>query len=176
MNTENIQQKVKEHHGWYLLQGVLFIVFGILAIALPRLTALSLELLLGTLLLVSGLCAFIADVRSHVHWWSYAPSILTLLIGLIMLFRPLVGLVAISLFICLFLLIKGISEIILAFKYRMIKHWTWLLISGVTALILAFIAGLGFPDIGIIFLGIIIGINMLMYGIAILAIASGVNQ
>lgn len=176
MNSEDIKQKLKAHYGWHLLQGILFVVFGILAIALPRLTALSLELLLGALLLISGLLALLTNIKSRVHWWSYAPAILTLLIGLVMLSRPLVGLVALSLFICLFLLVKGISEIILGYKYRTVKNWAWFLISGVIALILAFVAGLGFPDVGIIFLGLIIGINMLLYGIAILAVAWGVNQ
>lgn len=171
MSQLNTVQENNSHFVSHLMQGCLFIIFGTAALFLPQLAVTTLELTLGGMLATAGIIAGIINFKSHNHWWLYIPAALTLSIGAILLFKPIVGLVALSLFICVFLVVKGIAEIILAFRYRYLKNWVWLLISGVIALSLAFIAGLGFPEIGILLLGIIIGVNMISYGIAMLMLA-----
>ena len=176
INQTNKEQKDHKKHHVYLIQGILFVIFGIFSIALPRITAISLDLVLGCILVIIGLSSCFINLKSEASWWTYAPSILTLLIGIFMLSRPLVGIVVLSLLISVILFVKGITEIILSIHFKSISNWKWLLISGIIALLLALVAAVGFPEVGIIFLGVIIGINMLLYGIAMIALSWGAKN
>lgn len=176
MHNANLPQKIAQHYNWYLFQSVLLIVFGLISIFLPRITALSLELLIGCLLFVSGLFSIIANIKSKTPVSTYIPAILFVLAGVFMLLHPLLGLYLLSILITIFLFCKGLSDIYFAYQYKPMANWQWLLISGIITLMLAFIAWYGFPQIGILYLGVIIGINMFMYGIALLVLTWGVKQ
>jgi len=172
----NLQQKVHKYQHWYTFQGILFIVFGVLAIILPSITALSLELILGVLLLTSGLLAAFSNIRSHVHWSGLFAAIIAIIVGAVMLVKPIVGLVALSLLVAIFLSLKGISEIIMAFKFKPLNSWGWLLFSGIITLVLATVAWLNFPFMSIVYLGIIIGLNMILYGLSLLALIESAKE
>ncbi len=170
--SENITQQVAEHKGWYIFQGMAFVIAGILAIVLPGITAIGFGLLIGALLLASGIIQAIAGFSSKTHWWMFISALLSIIVGGLMIFYPLAGTVALATILAVFLLLEGITELFLAFQLRPIKNWGWLLFSGLISLLLAFIVFAGWPSASIILLGVIIGVNLLFYGMALLAITS----
>ncbi|MDB2414815.1 DUF308 domain-containing protein [Rickettsiales bacterium] len=168
---KNIAQHVNQYKNWYKFQGIVFIIAGILAIILPSATAIGFSFLIGALLIISGFIQAVACFRTKSHWWSTISALLSLIIGLLMIFNPVAGTVALATILAVFLLLEGIIEIILSFQFRSVKNWDWLLLSGLVSLILAYIVFSGWPGASLILLGIIIGINLLLYGIALFVIA-----
>ena len=51
---EAMRQAVKRHSLWYLIQGVLLVVAGLLAIIYPVISSVAVVVLLGWLLILSG--------------------------------------------------------------------------------------------------------------------------
>ncbi len=166
----NITQQVSEHRRWYIFQGIVFVVAGLLAIILPAATAIGFGLVIGALLLVSGFIQAIASFGSKLHWWSLVSAFLSLIVGVLMIFNPVAGTVAVATILAVFLVLEGITELFLAYQLRPVKNWGWLLLSGLASLVLAYIVFAGWPSTSLVVLGIIIGINLLLYGVALLAI------
>lgn len=167
-----ITQQIAEHRSWYIFQGIAFVVAGILAIILPNMTAIGFGLLIGALLFASGFIQAIAGFSAKSHWWTLISAVLSLVVGGWMIFNPVAGSVALATLLAIFLLLEGITELFLAYQLRPVANWAWLLISGIVSLLLAVIVFAGWPGASLVLLGVIIGINLLFYGIALLAITN----
>lgn len=123
---ERFEQEVRNHKNKYIFQGTVFMILGILSAALPEATALSVELLIGGILLVSGILQFVLTVRSKMHWWSILSALLSIFTGILMLWKPLIGLLAVATLLAIFMTIEGFIELLLAFEYRRIRNWGWM--------------------------------------------------
>ena len=171
----DIAQRIAEHKQWYMIQGIVFIVAGILAIIIPAATAVGFGIVIGALLLVSGIIQGVASFRSGLHWWSLLSALLSIVVGVLMLVNPVVGAVALATILAIFLLLEGITEIFLAFQFRSVRNWGWLAFSGVVSLVLALIVFAGWPGTSIVLLGVIIGVNFVLYGTSLLALTRSVD-
>jgi len=171
-----IESNIAEHRGWYMFQGTVFILAGILAMTLPSVTALGFELLIGALLLISGLIQVFASFRSKTHWWALLSGIASVVVGGLMLFNPAAGTLALATILAIFLAIEGITEILLSLQFRPARNWVWLLLSGLVSLGLGVLLFAGWPGATVVFLGIIIGINFLLYGVSLLAMTAWVGH
>jgi len=166
--SARVEQELRTHKGKYILQGMAFIIFGVLAGALPVATALSTELLVGVVLLLSGIFQLVLTLRSKMHWWSLLSSLLSISIGMLMVWKPLAGLLAVVTVMAIFMTIEGIFELLLAFEFRPVRNWNWMLFSGFITLLLAAILWIGFPAFDVLYLGWVIAINLILYGISLL--------
>src|SRR5262249_31155104 len=109
---------------WYVLESVLFILMGVLAIALPGVTSLAVDGMVGALLLIAGAMRFTNGIRfSRGRSWRLASGIIFLAAGFSMLYWPLAGLAAISMILGLLLLAEGIVDILIAAAYRPSSRW-----------------------------------------------------
>ncbi len=171
-----IEHDIGSHRAWYIIQGALFLLIGFLALILPGVVAVSAELFIGSLLLVSGVFQLIASYRSRMHWWSFLSAALSIVIGGWMLWSPLAGLIALVMALAIFFTIEGIFEIMLAFEFRPARQWGWMLASGIISLVLAFLLWSGLPVLSIFYLSLIIAINFVFYGLSLLMLALGYNN
>src|ERR1700722_10185580 len=82
---------------WWLfgLRGALSILFGILAIAMPRAAMLAMTLVFGVYAFIDGTLFLIAGLRharAHEHWgWLIFAGIAGIATGLIVFFMPLLA-------------------------------------------------------------------------------------
>lgn len=68
-----------------------------------------------------------------------------------------------------FFIIQGFFSILLALQFRAhIRSWGWTLISGAIDLVLAYLIWRGWPDTASWAIGLLIGINMLFAGMALI--------
>src|SRR6516164_4376887 len=75
---EAIRQTVKRYALWYLIEGVLLVVVGILAIIYPVITSAAVVVLLGWLLIISGALQGLSLLgeRHVTHFWFYFNSVI----------------------------------------------------------------------------------------------------
>jgi uncharacterized membrane protein HdeD (DUF308 family) len=163
-----IEQHLRDHRGKYIFQGILFIMFGILAAAVPSIAALNVTLLLGAVLLATGVLQLIFTLKARTHWWSLLSAALSILCGLVVLWKPVDVLLAIVTLIAIFLTIEGFFELLLAFQFRTARNWGWMIFSGLVTLGLAVLLWIGYPAVGILYLGWVIAINFILYGLSLL--------
>src|SRR3954471_4395951 len=130
---EAMRDTVKRYSLWYLIQGVLLIAAGVLAIIYPVLSSAAVIVLLGWLLIISGVVQGLSLIGArHVpHFWLQLISvILAVLIGCLFLRDPAQGLVTIALLLIVFFMIEGISKVVFALTIRPFPNWGWVLASG----------------------------------------------
>ena len=125
-----------------IAEAVLLILLGIGAIVLPLAAGLAISLVVGIVLLISGAIGLFSAFSggAHVHrGWSVLSALIALVVGLLILFNPLVGAAALTLLIGVYLLLDGISLIGLAVDQRKrgVKRWGLLVVSGLIDLVLA---------------------------------------
>lgn len=162
------EQELRDHKGKYIFQGTVFIVLGILAVALPAATALSVELMIGVVLLLSGILQLVLTLKSKMHWWSVLSALLSITVGAIMVWKPLAGLLVIVTLLAIFMTVEGVFELLLAWQFRPGRNWSWMLFSGIVTLVLAVMLWIGFPAFGVLYLSLVIAINFILYGLSLM--------
>jgi uncharacterized membrane protein HdeD (DUF308 family) len=77
-----MREKVRRHSRWYLVQGGVMILAGILALVYPVVSSFAAVSALGCLLIISGIAQGISliDAREEPHFWlqlvSVVPSVI----------------------------------------------------------------------------------------------------
>ena len=83
-------------------------------------------------------------------------------IGAYLLWRPLAGILSLTLVVAALFAAQGVTQIITAIGHRsVLRSWVWLLLSGVIDLILAAIIFSAFPGSAAWVIGLLFGINLM---------------
>jgi uncharacterized membrane protein HdeD (DUF308 family) len=176
---EAMRQTVKRYSLWYLVEGVLLVVAGILAVIYPVISSVAVVVLLGWLLIISGALQGISLVGAgHVpHFWLQLISvILAVLIGLLFLRHPGNGLLTITLLLIVFFMIEGISKVVFALTIRPFPNWGWVLGSGLIGILLSLILWVRIPVTAVWLIGLLLGIELISVGAAIAYLAWQVRK
>ncbi|MGO9088479.1 MAG: HdeD family acid-resistance protein [Candidatus Sulfotelmatobacter sp.] len=167
---------IHEHWGLFLAEGIILVILGVAAIAVPWVAGLAAEIFIGWVFLVSGIVGLVTTFwarHAAGFWWSLISAIIAIAAGIVLLLWPLNGLVTLTLLLIAFFVIEGIVSIMYAIEHRnqLTGRWGWMLVSGIIDLILAGIIYTGLPGTVAWALGLLVGINMLFGGAALIAMA-----
>ena len=173
---EAIAKSVHEHWVAFLVEGIVLLVLGLLAIVIPPLATIGITIFLGWLFFISGIVSLITTFWARKvagFWWSLLSALLGIGAGLVLLAWPVSGAVSLTLILIAFFVIEGIVSILYALEHRqqLSGRWGWMLVSGLVDLILAVIIFGGLPGTATWALGLLVGINMIFGGIALVAMA-----
>ena len=171
---EAMRETVKKYSLWYLLQGVLMIVAGILALVYPLVASVAMVFLLGWILIISGVLQGIGLIgaRDVPHYWLQLISVvLAIVIGVLLLNQPESGLLVMTVLLIVFFMVEGISKIIFALTIRPFPNWGWVLASGLVGIVLAVYLWANMPITSEWVLGILLGIMLVSEGAALAYLA-----
>ena len=171
-----ISQAVREHWKLFLVEGIILVILGILAIIIPPLATIGITIFIGWLFLISGIAGLITTFGARQapgFWWSLLSAILGIAAGIVLLAWPVSGAVSLTLLLIVFFVIEGVLSIMYALEHKreLTGQWGWMLFSGIIDLILAAIIFAGLPGTAAWALGLLVGINMLFGGSSMIAIA-----
>jgi len=156
-----------------MIEAIVLLLLGVAALAAPLMAGLAIAFLIGWVLVFSGVIGLIAAFAGHMHYhrgWSLASAIVALIAGLLLLLFPLIGVITVAIVIGAYLVVDGVSLIGLALtrRKRGFSGWPWLAASGALDLLLAlFILSLGAAGSAIL-VGVVVGIDLLVAGVALL--------
>jgi uncharacterized membrane protein HdeD (DUF308 family) len=172
----NVRAAIRRHWVLFLVPGVVMAILGLLAAASPFVATLVVETFAGWLFLTSGFVGLAAlfTTRSVPGFvWTLLSAVLAILIGAFLVWRPFAGVVTLTLALAAFFAAHGIVQILTSLDHRQLfpRSWLWLAISGVADLILAGIIIAGWPGSVAWALGLLIGINLFMSGVALVMTA-----
>jgi uncharacterized membrane protein HdeD (DUF308 family) len=181
--TDQIQQvrdalagAVRRHWGLFLFEGIVLVILGVLAVLAPVIASVAATIFFGWLLLFSGIVGLVTTFRARQapgFWWSLLSGILGIVAGGLLLFRPLLGTLSLTAVLIAFLFVEGIFTLMYALEHRnaLSGRWGWMLASGIVDVILAIILFAGLPGTALWALGLLVGINMLFGGWALIMMA-----
>jgi uncharacterized membrane protein HdeD (DUF308 family) len=171
-----LTQSIREHWVLFLIEGIVLVVLGVLAIIIPPIATIAVTIFLGWLFLISGIVGLVTTFwarHAPGFWWSLLSAVVAIAAGIVLLGWPIPGAVSLTLLLIVFFIIEGVLSIMYALEHKkeLSGRWGWMLISGIIDLILAAIIWGGLPGTAAWALGLLVGINMLFGGSAMIAMA-----
>ena len=165
-----MRETVKRHSFWYLLQGGLMVLAGILALVYPVVSSFAVVSLLGWLLIISGIVQGISllDARKLPHFWLQLVSVaLSVIVGVLLIRHRGEGLLVLTLLLLVYFMIEGISKVIFSLTIRPFPNWGWVLASGLVGILVALYLWANLPVTAIWLLGVLLGIQLICEGAAL---------
>ena len=165
------------HRHWklFLIQGIVLIVLGFLAVAEPNVATLAVTLFAGWLFFIAGVfrAASAWHSRSMPGFaWAMLTALLSVVLGLILILRPLAGVLTLTIVLVAFFIVEGIASIVGAIEHRRhLRSWVWVMFSGIVDLLLAYLIWAGWPSSADWAIGLLVGINMLFFGLSLVMTA-----
>jgi uncharacterized membrane protein HdeD (DUF308 family) len=166
------------HAHWklYLTEGIVLVVLGTVAVLVPPIATLAVTILLGWVFLVSGVMGLFTTFwmrQAPGFWWSLVSAALAVLVGGWLLAMPLSGAISLTFLLVAFFIIEGVASIMFSLDHKreLSGRWGWMLASGVIDLVLGVMILAGLPSTAAWAIGLLVGINMIFGGSALIAMA-----
>jgi uncharacterized membrane protein HdeD (DUF308 family) len=179
MSTAPAVTAVREYAGWSILFSIVLIIAGILAIALPVVAGIGVNLVVGWLLIFGGAAhiVFAWQTRSTGGVvWGILIGLIYAVVGGYLLANPLIGLVSLTLGLAFYLFAESILEFILSYELRSGHGAGWVLLDAIITLILAVMIWRTWPFNSEWVLGTLVGISMLFSGVSRLMLSVAVRR
>ena len=175
----SLPKELKRGWGWLLGLGILFVILGSIGLGMVVGLTLASVLFLGVLLIIAGISQ-IVDVFKSSKWkggaWHALIAVLYLIGGCIIIYDPILASTVITALIAWVLIIIGITRLIMAFVLRHEKGWAWILIAGLTAIVLGVLILMQWPYSGLWVLGLFIAIELIENGWTYIFIALAMRR
>jgi len=162
---------------WFLLiEGIILVLLGVAAIIVPAVATLAVEIIVGWLFFISGVVGLVMTfMMRHApgFWWSLFSGVLAIVAGAVLIGWPVSGVLSLTLLLIAFFILEGIATIMYALDHKreLSGRWGWVLASGIVDLAIAAIIFAGLPGTAAWAIGLLVGINMLCGGAALIGLA-----
>jgi uncharacterized membrane protein HdeD (DUF308 family) len=171
-----LKRSLHSHWRMFLIEGIILVVLGVAAIVLPPLAGVAVTLILGWLFLIGGIVGLVSTLTSRQaggFGWSLLSAMLAVLAGMMLIWNPLAGLLTLTYVLIAYFIAEGVLGIGLALAHRreLAGRWEWMAFNGVIDLVLAAIIISGFPGTVAWALGLLVGIDLVFGGIALVGMA-----
>jgi uncharacterized membrane protein HdeD (DUF308 family) len=171
-----VANAVQKHSMAFIVEGIILVILGMLAMFVPLFATITVTIILGWIFLASGIMGLITTFRGRQapgFWWSLVSALIAVAVGLILLAEPITGAVSLTFVLIVFFVVEGVASIMYALEHRreLSGRWEWMLVSGIIDLVLAGIIFAGLPGAAAWALGLLVGVNMVFGGVALVAIA-----
>lgn len=166
-------EEIRKNQGWFFALGIALVALGALALGSSVFTTFASIIFFGWLLLIGGLIQAI-----HALWTrSWSSFFLNLMLGIlnfvaggIMISKPAVGVLSLTLLLAAFFVAGGLVRIITSLVMRP-HQWGWLLLNGIITLILGILIGAEWPLSSLWVIGLFVGIDLILAGWSFIALA-----
>ena len=173
---ERMKEAVKANWKAFLIEGIVLVILGMAAIAIPLLASIAVTIFLGWLFLISGAVGLYLTFTTREmpgFWWSLLSAALALAAGIILIVQPVAGTLTLTLVVSAYFIAEGITTIMYALAHRreLSGRWGWLLVSGLVDLVVAALIIAGFPGSAAWAIGLLVGINLVFGGTSLIGMA-----
>jgi len=167
---------VREHWKAFLFEGILLVVLGLAAMIVPPLASLAVTIFLGWMFLIGGIGGLVVSYWARQmpgFWWSLISAALAVLAGLVLLARPMQGVLTLTIVVGAYFLAEGVTTIMYALEHRreLSERWSWLLFAGIVDILIATMIVSGLPGSAEWAIGLLVGINLLFGGASMIGMA-----
>jgi uncharacterized membrane protein HdeD (DUF308 family) len=165
-NVFLLAEDIRHKWGWLLALGISMVFLGTIALFITPAATLGTVLVLGWLLVVSGIVEAIQAFR--VRRWGgiflhLIGGVLGVLVGLLVVTHPIAGALAWTLLFASFFTVIGLFRLVAAIRLKF-PNWGWAAFDGAITLLLGVLLWVDWPGSGVWFLGFAVGISLLLRG------------
>jgi uncharacterized membrane protein HdeD (DUF308 family) len=160
-------------HWWSpVLRGLVAILVGIIALALPGITLGVLVILFGAYSLIDGIAALVAAYRSSrsgERWGVLLfEGVVGILAGIVAFLWPAITALVLIYLIGVWALLTGVLELVAAVRLRKHIAGEWLLaLSGIVSVLFGILV-MAVPLVGVLAIAVWVGIYSLVFGVILI--------
>jgi uncharacterized membrane protein HdeD (DUF308 family) len=159
--------------GWFLALGIGLILLGTIALVIMPAATIATVMVLGWLMVFSGV--FEAIHAFQVRGWRgvllhLVGGLLGVVLGLLIVTHPVAGALAWTMLFASFFLVVGTFRLVAAIRLQF-PYWGWAAFDGAITVLLGILLWADWPWSGLWFLGLSIGISLLLRGWSYVMIA-----
>jgi|HubBroStandDraft_6_1064221.scaffolds.fasta_scaffold386852_2 uncharacterized membrane protein HdeD (DUF308 family) len=164
--------------GWFVALGAALIILGVVCILGEIETTLITVIVLGWLLLISGVIALVHAFRTRT--WSgfflyLASAVLRVVTGYLLIRYPLLGALTLTLLLATLFIVGGVFRAVGAASLRF-PRWGWTAASGAIGILLGVLLLSQLPTSSLWFLGLAVGIDLVFEGSALMALGGALRR
>lgn len=171
--------KLRKSWIWMAILAAISLVGGVLALVNPFVATLAATMLAGWFFILLGGLQVVQSFQVQ-GWggflWALLFGVLSLVVGISLVFNPLAGMVSLTLLVAVLLLATGATKIFYAFSLRPVTGWGWVLVSGLLSVVLGILIFSNFPAAAATILGIFLAVELISNGVVFLLVALGLRQ
>lgn len=152
--------------GWILAFGIANLILGMLALFMPVPATFAATLVIGAYLIAAGIFSLLAGTFGHGHegrGYAILLGLISLIGGGVMVFRPIAGALSLTLLLAVWLIARGVLELVWGFRFR--RRRGLMLALGVVNLLLAGYIIYTMPVSALTLPGMVLGVSFLFSGI-----------
>jgi uncharacterized membrane protein HdeD (DUF308 family) len=166
-DTLNAVEHIRKNWGWFLVLGIVFLIGGVFAIAMPLVASLAVTIIVGISLAFVGVVQIVQawSIRSWGGFiWQLVMGLIALVGGIVIWLFPLQGTLALTIVAAAIFLAKGVTQLILGFQMRPHSGWGWMVVSGILSAVVGVLIWIYFPASTVFTLGTLAGISLIFTG------------
>lgn len=171
--------EAKKNWGWLLALGILFVILGTIGLGMSMALTLASMLFFGWLLIIGGIFQVVEAFKQK-GWKSVLWHVLIALVyigaGAIILYDPVGGALALTVFIAAALIAVGAMRLIMALQLRGARGWWWPLVGGLLSILLGVMIMAEWPSSAFWVIGLLIAIEMIVNGWSYVMVALTARQ
>ena len=172
-----IPHEIIQYWGWFLAFGIALMLLGVVAVA-RSVTATIVSMVFFGWLLVFASGIEIAQAIMVGHWVGFFHHLLAAVlfgvIGLILITRPLLSAEVVTVLMAAYFLISGLFRFFGSIWVQ-VPGWGWQAVDGLITFVLGVLVLAQWPASGLWVIGLFIGIDLIFYGAAWIALALGLR-
>jgi uncharacterized membrane protein HdeD (DUF308 family) len=163
---------------WVIFAGLALLVLGIASVIYDATATLVSVFLFGWLLMLVGIMQIVHafQVQGGSGFFLYLlDGILRATVGTLLVVYPRSGALTLTLVLCVYFIVGGVFKTI-ASTVLQFPSWGWTLVSGLVSVALGVMLAMQWPTSGLWFIGFAVGLDLIVYGWALLMFASAVKE
>ena len=158
---------------WFLAFGIVLMVLGIVAVIRSTTATIVSMVFFGWLLLFSSVIQIVEAFMVGRWEGFFLPLLIAILfgiVGLLMVVRPVISAETLTFLMSVFFLLGGLYQLVAA-VWTHLPGWGWHAMNGVIAAVMGVLILAQWPVSGLWVIGLFVGIDLIFYGWAWVALA-----
>lgn len=179
MPMSSTNQELKDNWGWFLALGIAMMIGGGAALFAPVLFSVVIEQLVGFAFAAGGIIMLVQMFTTKDGWDARMTYLIlggfTLLAGILLLFRPLEGMVALTIVLIVALFVSGLLRIAVGVMARGETGAGWVIAGGVISVLVSGYLFANYPEVSAVLLGVMAAISLIGEGAGYVRFAYGLK-
>jgi uncharacterized membrane protein HdeD (DUF308 family) len=172
-------QVVRQASTLSIVWGILLVICGMFAVALPLVAAVAVNALVAWLIVMAG--AIHLTLGFHAHGagskiWKFLVGLAYLFFGGYLIVHPLLGVTSLTLLLATLFLVEGSLNLVMFFRMRSLHGSTWVLVDGIITLALGLMIYMQWPSSSAWAIGTLVGASLMISGVTRVMLSLAVRR
>ncbi len=164
---------------WWMIGGVVAVIGGLLALFNPLAGTMAATAIAAWAFIIAGVLQVVAGFNASGGWNKagyFLLGILGIVVGFFLISNPLAGVLALTLAVGALILVSGVVKVFSAKDVKGTSAYGWVIVSGIASFILGIMILAGFPESSVYMLGILLGVELIFDGVAMIGLSSAAKR